>query len=259
MKTLYYATMQPMMDIDGGGGAVTSTTTVNTANVDISSTVQPSEPVAAPISAMEFEIEGIGKVKADEIKEWKLGYMRQSDYTKKTQEIAKQRNETKDAIEVYNYLKNNPAIAQSLADGDTSVLANSPIGNKVFGSNPQLEDVNYRLASIELDAKLNTLKSKYPDFNEVDVLTEADRLGVADLEFVYNALRGKQVDSIKESLAKQIEAELTAKIRKNGIDTQTIIDPTDTVATVNHGLTPEQLTIAAKMKLTPEQYARGLK
>jgi PHP family Zn ribbon phosphoesterase len=112
---------------------------------------------------------------------------------------------------------------------------------------------------IELDSTLNTLKSKYSDFNEVEVLQEADRLGVKDLEFVYNALRGKKLDNIKETLTKQIENDLTEKIRKNGIETQTIINSGDTVASANHGLTPEQLAIAAKMKLTPEQYARGLK
>lgn len=246
---IFHEMVQPFMDtIDNGGGAAVETP-VTTETVKTSVTSAPTN---------EFEIDGIGKVTADEIKEWKLGHMRQSDYTRKTQDIARQRNESKDAIEVYTFLKQNPAIAQALADGDATALRGTTIANKMVG-NPQLEDVNYRLASIELDGKLNTLKAKYKDFNEVEVLTEADRLGIADLEFVYNGLRGSKVDGLKESLTKQIENELTERIRKNGIDTQTIISPNDATATTNHGLTPEQIAIATKMKLTPEQYARGIK
>jgi len=247
-------TVQPFMDTVDAGGAVSTDTSASAGNVSTETTAT-GETQVTPVS--EFEIDGIGKVTASEIKEWKLGHMRQSDYTRKTQELAKQRQEAKDALEVFNYLRQNPAVAQALANGDPSALKGTPIADK-FMSNPQLEDVNFRLASIELDSKLNALKAKYPDFNEVEVLTEADRLGISDLEFIYNALRGKSVDTLKESLTKQIETELTEKIRKNGIETLTIISPNDTVATTNYGLTPEQLAIAAKMKLTPEQYAKGI-
>jgi hypothetical protein len=113
---LFYRMVQPFMDtIDNGGGA--STTSDNTGNVQTNAPA--SEPVTPPTPITEFDIDGIGKVKVDDIKEWKLGYMRQSDYTRKTQEIARQRNETKDALDVYNFLKSNPTIAQALADGDT--------------------------------------------------------------------------------------------------------------------------------------------
>jgi hypothetical protein len=252
MLRLFNYAVQPMMDTAtdvGGGGQDTTATDTQAA----------TEPVAdtTDSTSLEIEIDGIGKVKAEDIKEWKLGYMRQSDYTKKTQEIARQRSEAKDAMEIYNYLKQNPQIAQALADGDAGALKGTPIAGKI-AKNPQLEDVNYRLATIELDAKLTALKSKYPDFNEVEVLTEADRLGVSDLEFVYNAIRGKKVDEMKEALTKQIKNELTEKIRKNGIETQTIISPNDTTPSDNYGLTPAQIAIATKMNLTPEQYAKGV-
>ena len=254
MLRLFNYAVQPMMDTatDVGGGEQTST-----AQGATTETVTETTNSTPEVTPMEFDIDGIGKVKSDDIKEWKLGYMRQSDYTRKTQDIAKQRNEAKDAMEIYNYLKQNPQVAQALADGRPDALKGTPVAG-MLSKNPQLEDVNYRLASIELDAKLSTLKSRYPDFNEVDVLTEAERLGVSDLEFVYNGLRGRNVDEMKQALTKQIENELTEKIRKNGIDTQTIISPNDTTASTNHGLTPEQIATATKMKLTPEQYAKGV-
>ena len=63
-----------------------------------------TEPVATPTT---FNIDGIGEVTADQIKEWKNGNMRQSDYTRKTQDLAKERAEHKDALELYSYLRSN--------------------------------------------------------------------------------------------------------------------------------------------------------
>lgn len=238
-----------MMDtVDDGGGTNTGT---------VEATTTPVENNTTPVN--ELEIEGLGKVKIDDLKEWKQGYMRQSDYTRKTQEVAQQRKEVNDALEVYNYLKSNPHVAQALSQGDVSALQTSPVASKLSPQNKQFEDVNFRLATMELDNTLNRLKATHKDFDEIEVLKEAERIGVTDLEFVYNSIRGKNVDDIEARLTKKIEEELTEKIRKNGITTQTTIDPKDTSSAPNHGLSPEQIAIATKMKLTPEQYAKGLK
>lgn len=249
------AIMHPFYDGEGdvGGGnppvvnpAPTSTEPV----VDSGAGVQPNN------TALEFEIEGVGKVKSDEIREWKLGYMRQSDYTRKTQELAKQRTESKEALELYNFFKNNPQMAQAVRDGDTTALKQTPIAT-VLNKDNHYEDVTMRLASIELDNQINTLKTKYPDFNEVEVLNEADRLGIADLEFIYNGLQGKRLPNLVSEITKRIESQLTEKIRQNGIATQTIISTNDVITDANHGLSDVELTIATKMGLTPEQYAKG--
>lgn len=267
MLNLNYEVVQPFMDTaDSGGGAstgapVTGTPSTTTANASGSqaSAAQTSASQTAPNTSapavLEYEIDGIGKVKLDEIKEWKQGYMRQSDYTRKTQDIARQKNETKEALEVYNFLRSNPDIAKALSQGDASVLANSPIAGKISPANKGIEDLNYRLASMELDTKLSTLKSKYKDFDELAVLKESERTGVLDLEFVYNAIRGRDADKMRDTLSKQIERELTDKIRKNGIDTQTIIADGDSGAVVDFGLTSDEKNIADKMGVSYEKYA----
>lgn len=38
-------------------------------------------------------VDGIGEVSLDELREWRNGYMRNADYTQKTQELARQRQE----------------------------------------------------------------------------------------------------------------------------------------------------------------------
>lgn len=248
-----------MLDVDTG--ASESGASTNVGNAQSNGTVQEGSAVNTQPTTVsqpsEIEIEGFGKVKIDDLKEWKNGYMRQSDYTRKTQEIARQRQENKEAYELYTYLKNNPQMAQALANGDTSVVQNNPMFNNLNPLNSQIENLNMKLAGLELDGMINQLKSRYKDFDEVEVLTEADRLGVSDLEFVYNALQGKKLPTLKEQLQKEIEKSITEKIRQNGIETQSIINTNDAVASNSHGLSDAEIAIARKMGLTPEQYKNG--
>lgn len=233
-------------------------------NTDVGNST-PQADNTAPVTSTtpvvnEVEIEGLGKVKYDDIKEWNKGNMRQSDYTKKTQEIAQFRKENAQALEVYNYLKNNPQLAQAMQQGDYSGIQGTPIANNLNPFNNKIEGMEMKLAHFELDNNINHLKSKYSDFDEVAVLTEADRLGIADLEFVHNALQGKKLPTLKEKLTSDIRKELTNQIRQNGIDTSTIIGETDaTVKETAHGLTQIELRMAENMRLTPEQYAKGKK
>lgn len=238
------------------------------ASTDVGNATQPTTPDAttptntqttpsAPTPTSEIEIDGFGKVKIDDIKEWKNGYMRQSDYTRKTQEIAKLRQEQKEANELYTYLKNNPQIAQAISNGDYSMIQNNPAFKSMNPYDSRIDDLNMKLAGFELDHMINNLKSKYTDFDEVEVLTEADRLGVSDLEFVYNALQGKKLPTLREQIQKEIEKNITERIRQNGIDTGSIITTNDAVAQTSHGLTDAEVMIAKKMGLSPEQYKKG--
>jgi hypothetical protein len=164
-----------------------------------------------------------------------------------------------EALEVYNYLKNNPTIAQQVSQGDVTGIQNNPAFSGLNPINNQIQDLNLKLASIELDNNINQLKSKYTDFNEVEVLTEAERLGVTDLEFVYNALQGRKMPDMKEQLRKEIEQSIVNKFKQNAIETETIINQNDS-NTAQHSkvnLTPIELQIAANMGLTPEEYIKG--
>lgn len=62
-----------------------------------------------------INIPGIGEVSIDELNEWRGGGLRQSDYTKKTQELASQRKQMEEEFGVYRQL------------------------DSMFASNPQLE------------------------------------------------------------------------------------------------------------------------
>lgn len=218
--------------------------------------VQEGTVATTPTPITEYEIDGLGKVKIDDIKEWKQGYLRQSDYTKKTQSIAAQKKEIQDAIDLYDYFKHNPQIARQVANGQPINTAGTPLDriNPVTG---ELEEVKRELSTIKLDAELNRLKGRYTDFNEVEVLEKAEELGVNDLEFVYKALKGDKVDTLADTIRKQVEAELLQKIQANNTATQTIITPTDQTATSDYGLTPEEIAICEKAGWNKEAYAKS--
>ena len=57
----------------------------------------------------EFDLGEGKKAKLSQIKEWEKGTMLQSDYTKKTTELAEQRKEVQDLMNLAEYLKSNPA------------------------------------------------------------------------------------------------------------------------------------------------------
>lgn len=215
-------------------------------------TVPVTETPVVQTPITEYEIDGIGKVKVDEIKEWKQSGMRQSDYTRKTQEIAAQKKEMSQAMEVYNYLKTNPQVAQQLANGQAVNLQGTPLQ-----SINQDTSVNTEIASIRLDMELNRLKAQFPDFNDVEVLQFADKEQIGNIETAYYALKGQGSKDIEAQITKRIKAELTEQIRKNGLDTGTMINSNDKPITIDFGLNSDEVSMASKMGLTPEQYAKG--
>lgn len=243
------------------GATDTSTTEVDTStDVDTTATADTTSTTQATTSTDEYEIEGIGKLTKAEILEYKNGYMRQSDYTKKTQDISKQRQETKDAIDLYNYLKANPDIAGELMQPNIvdGKLQKSQVAD-ILNTDDKYADLNSKFASLELDNEITRLKSKYPDFNEVDVLNKADEIGVTNLEFVYNALQGEKVPSMQETLRNEIRRQLTEEIKANGLATTTTINSGDT-STESSGnkLTDAQKNIAMKMGISEEDYIKGI-
>lgn len=218
--------------------------------------VQEGDVVQTPTPITEYEIDGLGKVKIDDIKEWKQGYLRQSDYTKKTQSIAAQKKEIQDAMDLYNYFKQNPQIARQVANGQPVNTVGTPF-EKINPITGELDEVKRELSTIKLDTEISRLKGKYTDFNEVEVLEKADELGINDLEFVYKALKGDKVENLADTIRKQVEAELLQKIQANNTATQTIITPTDQTATSDFGLTKEEIAICEKAGWNKEAYAKA--
>lgn len=198
-----------------------------------------------PNEAQFFDIEG-QKVTLDELQR---GYLRQSDYTKKTQDLARQQRELQQYRGVVDAVKQSPEAQQAIQY------------NPVEMERQMLEAERYDL---QLQREVNTLSSKYADFEVSDVLNFALERKMNNLEDAY--LLNKQYKQSQtppsnntqtpdvESLKAQIRAELEAEMN------------TGTIISGNSGnapsprqevqLTPQQLKVARAMKMSPEEYVR---
>jgi hypothetical protein len=135
-------------------------------------TVVPAEVVTEEVAPVVDEVVEVPKFTidgeeytVDQIKEWKQNGLRQSDYTKKTQELAEQRKALK-------------------ADDSETPEHTEPTDSD------RLSKLEKDLLNRELDLEITSLKQKYPDFDEVKVLDECANRGIYnDLEFIYKAIR----------------------------------------------------------------------
>lgn len=227
---------------------------------EVQKTTESQEVNASPTEENYIEIDG-EKYTLDDIKEFRQGYLRQSDYTRKTQELARQRKENEYALELFNYLKANPYLVEVLKQQDMG----SPMFNVAQQLTPEMQkiqELEMHIAQRDLDYEITQLKQKYPDFDEVKVLQEAEKRGITDLEFVYKALREVEqvdVERIKKEAIEESKKQILAEIEKNKDVTKTVINqgdkPTQAQAIT---LTPAQKRVAQGMGLTEEEYAEWL-
>lgn len=181
-----------------------------------------------PVASDKIVIEGLGEFTPAEIKEFKNGYMRQEDYTRKTQEVAQ--------------LKRS---VQNVEPVQTSA--------------PQHADVELtnRVERMYVDMQMDKMRGKYNDFNEVEVLGKALELmedGVSadkiDFEFIHKGLRSN-INADREKIRQEILQELAEKTDVSSLMGGSRDVPP--VATANT-LTAEEDRVRIKMGLTLEEY-----
>ena len=248
----------------------TSTSPEETPDASTSTATETTPEVV--VTPDKITIDGLGEVTLDDIKEWKNGHLRTQDYTKKTQEVARTREENKQAIELFNFVKANPAVAEVLlasnptSQGATQALVNA---NPIVARQNQLEQQVYDLM---LEKEIATLQGKYADFDVLSVLNTAQEKGLTNLEDAYKlSIADKPRDTVvteptkseaidieklkadmKKELLKELESERNTSsiISSNSSQVPTKTDEPQ--------LTAQQLEVAMKQGLTPEEYYKWL-
>ena len=215
--------------------------------------VEEAPVEVAPSTPQTFNIGG----KELTLAEIETGYMRQQDYLAKIEEANKLREENKQALELVDYIKRNPEVAQRLMS-EENVPSN--ISNSINPAMERIEKLEKQLYMKEMDATLNGLKMKYPDFNEIEVLNKAVQLNTRDLEFVYHGMRGANMDNIIAQKVKEQLAQATQEMAKNSQSTRTVVGNAkhSEVATTTHNLTKQQMRVADMMGISYEDYAKYL-
>lgn len=201
-------------------------------------------------------IEGFGDFTVDELKEFKNGYLRQSDYTRKTQELARQRQEAQDALELYDYLRDNPQMVEALMKMDNG--ANAQTIQRATPENAMMQQIIHTQKAMEIEMRLNELKSKYGnDIDEVALFQKANQMKTNDLEFVYKALQYDNLLAEKQQAQQTAANSLQAEIDANKKAVSTIVSPRQSnVVTQTPTLSADEKRVAALMGLSESDYLK---
>ena len=191
------------------------------------------------------------------LEELKSGYLRQADYTRKTQELSEARRRLSYAEQLYNAVYQNPEVAQQVAK-----QFNLPYLDPQQAQVIELQNKYYDLL---IEKEVNDLKSKYGDFDVYGILQFAYDKQISNLEdayHLYNSYYGANQSGDEsldiESLKEQIRQEILQELKSN-VDTTSIIQgrgdsqPVQVNAPI---LSQAELKVAQALNMTPEEYAK---
>jgi len=166
------------------------------------------------------------------------GFMRQSDYTTKTQALAEQR--------------------KTLEQANASQQAHEAIDSQAQGN-----DGSAKVEKMYLDMQMQNMKNVYGDeFDEVAVLNKAQSMlknGAdptdIDFDFIHRGLTGRADES---AMKEQIRKELLAEFAQNDIDTSSIISSMDGSAGGDpyNGLTKQERDFCDATRTSYADYAK---
>ena len=188
------------------------------------------------------------------IEELQTGYMRQQDYIAQREELNALREQNKQALELVEYLRKNPNLANKLLEEDN--VDNNAV-NVVNPLTERIEKLERERYVERMNNQIEMLKMKYKDFNEVDVLNKAVQLNTPDLEFVYHGMRGAKIDDIIAQQVKEQLAKAQEDMVKNTQATRTVVGKaSDVEPTTTHNLTQQEMRVADLMGISYEEYAK---
>lgn len=234
----------------------TETPVVDTQTSDDNKTIVTDEKPTTPQTPEKVIIDGVGEVSFDELKN---GYLRQSDYTKKTQDLSRQRKENEDALTFYEMVKRNPQLAQQISQTTPVPATLDPHQAK----NIQLENMVYDLM---LDKEISDLQRQHDDFDVREVLQIAQSKQLNNLNDAYLIYKGSKsltpattpVPDV-ETLKKQIRDELIAEMNAEKDSTQSIIRSNNSNAVIQNNtptLSESEKRVARMMRLSDTDYIK---
>tara|TARA_R110002072_G_scaffold37262_1_gene109236 strand:- start:43 stop:768 length:726 start_codon:yes stop_codon:yes gene_type:complete len=183
-----------------------------------------------PDSSVEVSQEPAGEsftVKVDgleeqvSLEELRDGYQRQSDYTRKTQELASERKRLEQAEAIVSSLESDPestlkalgdAFGISAAPEQSEDLTRSSWDEPDDATSKRLQELEGRVQGYDrirkqeaLEKQVSVLKGKYGDFDQSELFQHALRNKIGNLEAALTHMRYDGVASKAEKLEKEQE------------------------------------------------------
>ena len=215
----------------------------------------PSEPVESPETGSEGEqVQEPAKEEetAPELTKEQIKEMYEQYYGKP--------EETQNALELYQYLMNNPELVEAMRGVDVTKHEELQqyVPDEIHKKLNALEDY---VQEQKYQQYISDLKNKFDDFDEDKVLEYAEKHEVYDLEVAYKALKSEDnkapdLEELKKQIREEMKKELLEEIKQNNEGTNSIIgggsvapDSSDEVK-----LTAKEEKIAKAMGMTPAEY-----
>ena len=158
----------------------------------------PELPITDPIETSGYTIKVDGEQQQVSLEELQSGYQRQADYTRKTQELASERQRLQQAETIVSALEADPQ-GTLAALGNALGVADSPVPRDNVSSWEDEDPTAQRVAHLEaqvarqaqthrkqaLDKEVSRLKGQYGDFDEQGLFKHALDNKIANLEAAY--------------------------------------------------------------------------
>jgi len=208
-------------------------------------------PVVPEVTAPEkFMVNG-QEVTMEELQN---GYLRQGDYTKKTQEVAKQRGESQEAIDFYETLKQNPQLVEELR-------TKTPLPQSIDPVTAKVTELENKLYEMMLQSEVEGLKNKYPDFEVREVIERAQKEGITNLESAYRLVKAERPAPVVDAdeARKTMRASILAEIQAEGASVSTLITGNDATAVVPDttvSISDQEQKVAKGMKMSESEYVK---
>lgn len=236
---------------------------------EVEQPTQPEEPIVETSTVVETEVKTPDEDKGEStpqtikigeeevsIEELKNGYLRQSDYTKKTQEVSKQRKEAQEALDFYNQVKKNPELIEN-------IQSEVEIPSNLDPTQKRVNDLESKIYEMMLEKEIETLQNKYEDFEVMEVLELADKKGMTDLEDAYHIVKSSKAAKTPptdlDALREQLKQELLQEIKNENVSTNSIITSGESSTSIQEPkatLSAGELKVASMMGMKAEEYIK---
>ena len=186
------------------------------------STEVPQEPA--------YTVKVDGEEQQVSLEELQQGYQRQADYTRKTQEIAAERDRLQQAEAIVSALEHDPeGTLQTLAHSfNVAPITGQQVSDDEYAevdpTQQKLAELEHKIARQEqmervqrVKREVSTLQEKYGEFNREELLNHALKNGIPNLEAAYTHMRFNDVKSTADKLSQ--EQEITNKKREAAVVT----------------------------------------
>lgn len=195
----------------------------------------------------------------DDIREWKKSGLRQSDYTRKTQELAKQRKEAQEALEVFNYLQSKPDLLKKLVELDGEGIDPKEIegvSKKIDPVQKELQDIKTQLLIKDIDRELEIIMKNDKTVTDVELLEIANEYKCG-IDKAYTIWKGVNFDKIIKAKELETKRALSEEIQRNADKTRTLVTQDNSISTSgDYGLDDTEKAWADKLGMSYEEYSR---